>query len=1048
MFSSTLVTAAALLLAATSAGARRVCYDQTELLYCYNGEFDTPQEVDPADVTYIAAYLRAYGRETRNGRLLNMNMADAADCGEWSLYARGTALAVAKKVNMTYDSSVLFEDVANTIDGGTGAIRRNGIHRCGADGGSLGVVVNATHPSYSLPSYVDSGAKPAGIVIKIVANLLNIPDGKMAHMLPPDDHMTRRAIATTCPRSYLFCVVADVGHHPDIDTEADTVAVACRPLAITYRQGHGHAPAHGNHASGQRVRHALDDAARAVAVLTHPANRPALEAERARAVAWYRHREKNPGRADADAGDGEVEVPDAPQPPFEMQYKGHWPEPTGRPDRPELPCRPDPCEFPFTSTCLRLALTGDDLYHTRYGDVQEQPLRCVFRADKLEYGLVVLDISDLDDLRCGFVAPAVRYTAEIAPVWDPVEDLPLTHPPTPELETSLSRTPMSASGFMTKFGLYESSLPLARLKQHRVVARHALDYVWPGHSSGPARSPNLQDDGDLEPIIDLILSEAAEVGGPDVAHAHRACIDLPGFQARLTERLRARPDGLRGLSASPLLRLAYTNTSHLNLAGFTGLTFEAVATSLRSEELSVTRALSLGIDDDDCSGSLEALLDALSETDAVTHVFFLAHPGRSDDELSSRVFAQICSSPFASKILPCKDVKITGAFSAPLRRKPWLVDARGDRLVSEHLIRASPVQHMFVRQQLTDRTGPEGREAGHPPRFRPLHLFLGDGLLRPERLVSGFLRYCIRLHSDRFLTSFAACPSGRTPADEPFPGAAVTPIPAENLAVPEWCDLSSPSPSQAADGGDPEKALECWPVFTGLDPGGWVLVVSHEWYVGPQTLSRRANLVRRRIPTDAAFGVPVIRYAFLRAKQPGTDAAEVVGDLKSFLREAGGPNDDGRGDVDVSWVDALVARTASSIRETWQLEQLPPELEPVMVMDDDTARSVFADFVEDAAYIRENVRTAMQQGHSDNKRNWYPSLLNESEQQRAAAPRKRRRASRTAEADASKSRNTAVFGTLRDLDVPWPNALGADRPATPPESFPWLPGEASPDEDL
>ncbi|KAK2037862.1 hypothetical protein LZ31DRAFT_570538 [Colletotrichum somersetense] len=207
----------------------------------------------------------------------------------------------------------------------------------------------------------------------------------MAHMLPPDDHTTRRAIAATCPRSFLFCVVTDVGR-PDIDTDTDTVA--CRPLAITYRQGHGHAPAHGNHASGQRVRHALDDAARAVAILTHPANRTALEAERARALAWYRQ-ETPPGRAHA----AEVEVPDAPQPPFEMQYKGHWRERTGRPDRPELPCRPDPCE---------------------YGDVQEQPLRCVFRADKLEYGLVILDISDLDDVRYGFVAPAVRYTAEIS----------------------------------------------------------------------------------------------------------------------------------------------------------------------------------------------------------------------------------------------------------------------------------------------------------------------------------------------------------------------------------------------------------------------------------------------------------------------------------------------------------------------------------------------------------------------------------------------------------------------------------------------------------
>ncbi|WDK18572.1 hypothetical protein CGRA01v4_09857 [Colletotrichum graminicola] len=186
------------------------------------------------------------------------------------------------------------------------------------------------------------------------------------------------------------------------------------------------------------------------------------------------------------------------------------------------------------------------------------------------------------------------------------------------------------------------------------------------------------------------------------------------------------------------------------------------------------------------------------------------HPGRSDDKLSSRVFAEICSSTFAPKLLPCKDVKLTGPFSAPLRRKPWLVDARGDRLASKHLIQASPVQHMFVRRQLTDLMGSVGQEVGHAPRFLPLHLFLGDGLLGPERLVSGFLRYCTRLHLDQFLISFAVCPSGRTPADDLFPGAAVTPIPTENTATSRL------------------QALECWPVFTGLDPGGWVLVVSHE----------------------------------------------------------------------------------------------------------------------------------------------------------------------------------------------------------------------------
>jgi hypothetical protein len=100
-----------------------------------------------------------------------MTAADAPNCGEWSLYTRGTAQAVAKKIDMTFDSSVLFEEIANTIDGGTGAIKRNGLYECGVDGGSFGVQVNATAAAYTTPAYIKAGYKPEGIIIKIVANL-------------------------------------------------------------------------------------------------------------------------------------------------------------------------------------------------------------------------------------------------------------------------------------------------------------------------------------------------------------------------------------------------------------------------------------------------------------------------------------------------------------------------------------------------------------------------------------------------------------------------------------------------------------------------------------------------------------------------------------------------------------------------------------------------------------------------------------------------------------------------------------------------------------
>lgn len=59
------VSLTALLLATSVAG---VCYNETAVMHCYNGEWDIPQEVNAADVSYVAAYLRAYGRETRNGR--------------------------------------------------------------------------------------------------------------------------------------------------------------------------------------------------------------------------------------------------------------------------------------------------------------------------------------------------------------------------------------------------------------------------------------------------------------------------------------------------------------------------------------------------------------------------------------------------------------------------------------------------------------------------------------------------------------------------------------------------------------------------------------------------------------------------------------------------------------------------------------------------------------------------------------------------------------------------------------------------------------------
>ncbi|KAK3689326.1 hypothetical protein B0T22DRAFT_513615 [Podospora appendiculata] len=153
--------------------AAQTCYSgETATLTCYTAPNNTPQDVTVADITYVAAYLRSYGKQTKAGRMFTMNGADTPDCAEWTLYARNTVTALAKHISPpSVNSSVLFEDIANTIDGGATATdkqKQAAIIGCLTDGGSLGVVYNASSPAYNTAAYKAAGYVPGGILIKIV----------------------------------------------------------------------------------------------------------------------------------------------------------------------------------------------------------------------------------------------------------------------------------------------------------------------------------------------------------------------------------------------------------------------------------------------------------------------------------------------------------------------------------------------------------------------------------------------------------------------------------------------------------------------------------------------------------------------------------------------------------------------------------------------------------------------------------------------------------------------------------------------------------------
>jgi hypothetical protein len=247
---------------------------------------------------------------------------------------------------------------------------------------------------------------------------------------------------------------------------------------VAYRQGDNYI----KETYLERVDHFVADTLALIEILSDPANRAPLEAERALAQVWYwrsQARKKNQFTP-------RPRVPDSVQPPYVPWKKRR----ECLQHRPQLPWRDDALtEFPFTTTCLLLGLLGGNgdgtkRSRTRPGDVQLQPLSTVFLGECIEYGLVVLDISDLDSgVKYGIAAFPVRYMADVqykdeSSGWDPVED------PAPEKEPDVvpfsprPRGLLSIHQWLSRYFHYDdlSNEPsLRRLDNMPLVDPAALD---------------------------------------------------------------------------------------------------------------------------------------------------------------------------------------------------------------------------------------------------------------------------------------------------------------------------------------------------------------------------------------------------------------------------------------------------------------------------------------------------------------------------------------------------------------------------------------------
>ncbi|CAI6341057.1 unnamed protein product [Periconia digitata] len=272
---------------------------------------------------------------------------------------------------------------------------------------------------------------------------------------------------TASPRSLLFYIVANVG-----------LGGSSRPLAVAYRQGNDF------HKSFlPRVENLVNDILSAIKIFSKPEDRSALEAERWRATEWYNQQLQD----DADGGEGQryATLPDSLQPPWSGYKMKNW-----RPAlQPEMSPRKDASprmEFSLASDYLVKALLCSNS-NTREGDVQLQPLSLPFYGNCLEYGMVVIDISNLSRITYGIACFPVCYMAYVeyhsyTGGWDPVEDDPPKKEPDVVLVNERPRLLSSILCYVRKnFPFLEDDAKVRELEESYSLVDDAgmLDYIWP-----------------------------------------------------------------------------------------------------------------------------------------------------------------------------------------------------------------------------------------------------------------------------------------------------------------------------------------------------------------------------------------------------------------------------------------------------------------------------------------------------------------------------------------------------------------------------------------
>lgn len=662
---------------------------------------------------------------------------------------------------------------------------------------------------------------------------------------------------------------------------------------------------------------------RIATVFADPANHPAVRAELGLAAAYYG---AHGGHVAGGPRPGPVELPRlSRRQPVHPRRRRPW-------DRAALQ------PFPFISAALLQAVALDPA-RGRSAPNRPEPLGTVYRDTDIEWGMVVVDVTDPSAVRYGIVGFAVGMAKFVS---SPSHARPrfqgasfaFEEGPLRVLDEARPRKAMSAAEYMAKFKyadlVHDASqhdYDVHFLASVPVVDGVALSLVWPSGEKDNHENlvpVNTHGSETSEQSIVKTVEQAFSLADFDLS-VFDEVRNFAGFKTSLQQYLLQNPDKVgNSLAAGSLLRFAFTENGHLGLGQLRTFSVQALSAALadgpdRTDD--AIKSLSLRIES--VRGTPSQLAEVLSQSSGLSEICLLQSPDRGSDTPDAHLFAELASRP---QVFSSTKVTFTGAYSAALCKKFWLP-------TSTNLtpLNVFPVQQILVRHQ-----------RGSGPRSE-LHydtVHLSDGLLRPEHFAAGFLVWIATLEPrDEWMFEetapfliFSSAPA--TLSEDALSAAELTPILCENLSLPRSM---------------PNNAT-CAPRARDLAPEGWTAIVSQ----------KKTEVAQSGSPQ-------YLRYAFIRARRRivlvqdppsaplGPEELEVVG-LKEFLSITAPHVDPAVVDVRLEATKKMMKAEAAARGTPW-----PADTEPVSVMNQSEAAAMLLEHLGDDKERNEIFRKAMEE---------------------------------------------------------------------------------------